>query len=72
MVNQLRSGAIEERVNVHHRCIGRKKGYSKTPKVGMPASVNENVRLGEREGVSRKVEKGPYGLNILMDHTPVV
>lgn len=74
IVHQFRGGAVEELINVHHRCVGQKKGYSKTSEVCAPASINENIRLG---GGCEKVrlERWRNCLTIftfLMDYIPVV
>ena len=52
VVSQLRSGAVEEPINVHPGCIWWKKGYTETAKVGVPMSIDENIGLGECEGGS--------------------
>ena len=54
MVSQFGSGAMEKPVNVYSVHVRWKKGDSKTSNVGMPTSINENVCLGECEGVILK------------------
>jgi len=43
VVNQLRSGAVEKSVDIHPKYSEWKKGYSKTPKVSMAVSIDENI-----------------------------
>lgn len=63
---------MEEPINVHPGRVGSKKGHPKASKVGVPAGINENVRLGECEGETKEVGKGTHDLNILMDRIRVV
>ena len=63
---------MEGPVNVHPGRVGWKKDYPKASKVSAPASINENIRLGEREGMIEEVEKRSHCLNIFMDYAHAV
>ena len=56
---------MEEPVNVYPRCVGCNKSCSKTSKMGVPADINENIRLEDCEGVIKVGEKGPTILTFL-------
>ena len=72
MVNKFRGGAVEEPIDVHPGCVGSEKGDTKTSKVGVPMSIDENVGLGECEDAMKGSEKEPHALNILMDYIHAV
>ena len=63
---------MEGPVNIHPGRVGRKKGYPKASEVSAPASINENIRLGEREGMIKEVKKRPHCLDIFMDYAHAV
>ena len=63
---------MEGPVNVHPGRVGWKKDYPKASKVSAPASINENIRLGGREGMIGEVGKRPHCLDIFMDYAHAV
>jgi len=67
-MNQLRSGAVEESIDVHPGRTGWKKGHPKTCNAGMPTSINEDICLNKRKCVINVwVEEGAYDLEVSVD-----
>ena len=64
---------MEEPINVRSGRGGWNEGYPKTRNVGMPAGINEDIRLDKRECVINVwPEEGAYDFEVPVDYVKFV
>ena len=67
-MNQFRSGAVEEPIDVQPGRGGWNESYPKTCDAGMSTNINQDISLDERQRVTNMwVEEMTYNLKVPVD-----